>query len=376
MQAFLQNSNIVSALGFTTQQNFDAVCRGEIAMQDYPVNGTIYCSSVINNQLLDGEFSTQTKLNPKQFTRLEKMCMLSMRDVINSSNVDTQNPKTLFIFSTTKGNIDLLEGNQSEIPKDRIYLHETASLLSKHFSFSNKPVVVSNACISGLLAIIMAQRLIGTRQYENIVVTGADIVSTFTLSGFNCLSALSNKPCKPFDKNRNGINLGEAAASILISNKKGEQSVEIVSACTSNDANHISGPSRTGEGLFACLQEVLTNNPKPDFINAHGTATGYNDEMESIAFNRMSLQQIPANSLKGYYGHTLGAAGVLESVFCSESLHQNKLIASIGYQEQGTSIPLNIIKHTETKTNTTCLKTASGFGGCNAAVLYKIVQSY
>lgn len=341
-------------------------------MQNHTFNGIAYCTSVIENKLLDSTFVQQTKSNPKEFTRLEKMCILSVQDVITHSNIDVKNKRTLFIFSTTKGNIDLLENNTPEIPEDRIYLHKIAQVISTYFGFANKPMVVSNACISGLLVIIIAKRLLTDNQYDNIIVTGADVVSTFTLSGFNSLGALSNQVCKPFDKNRTGINLGEAVASVLVNNQQKEDSIEIVSACSANDANHISGPSRTGEGLYKCLQKVLANSIVPDFINAHGTATEFNDEMESIAFNRAGLQNTPTNSLKGYYGHTLGAAGVLESIFCAESLRQGKIIASTGFENQGTSVAINIITKTESKKSTSCLKTASGFGGCNASVLYKL----
>jgi 3-oxoacyl-[acyl-carrier-protein] synthase-1 len=363
---------MVSPLGFTTKQNFNAVCDGKVAMQNHTFNGVTYCAAVIENKLLDNVFTQQTKSNPKNFTRLEKMCILSVQDVVTQSEIDVKNKRTLFIFSTTKGNIDLLENSSSEIAEDRIYLYKTAQVISTYFGFTNKPMVVSNACISGLLAIIIAKRLLADNQYDNIIVTGADVVSNFTLSGFNSLGALSTKVCKPFDKDRTGINLGEAVASVLVSNQQKEGSVEIVSASSANDANHISGPSRTGEGLYKCLQKVLANNVVPDFINAHGTATEFNDEMESIAFNRAGLQNTLINSLKGYYGHTLGAAGVLESIFCAEGLKQSKIIASTGFETQGTSISLNIITKTESKKSTTCLKTASGFGGCNAAVLYKL----
>jgi len=371
-KAFLHNSTIVSPLGFTTAENFNAVCNGNIAMQNHGFNNTNYFAALIENKLLDDTFVRQTNSNSKEFTRLEKMCILSVKDVLTNSTIDVKSKRTLFIFSTTKGNIDLLEKHPPEIAENRIYLHETAQAISGYFGFANKPMVVSNACISGLLAIIIAKRLVADNQYDNIVVTGADIVSTFTLSGFNALGALSNKACKPFDKNRTGINLGEAAASIVVSNQQKEGGIEIVSVSSANDANHISGPSRTGEGLYKCLQKVLVNNMVPDFINAHGTATEFNDEMESIAFSRAGIQNVLTNSLKGYYGHTLGAAGVLESVFCAEGLRQSKLICSAGFENSGTSIPLNIITKTENKKSTTCLKTASGFGGCNAAVLYTL----
>src|SRR6185312_2999460 len=117
-------------------------------------------AAVITSKLLDETFVQQTKSNPQEFTRLEKMCILSVQDVLNNSDIDTKSKRTLFIFSTTKGNIDLLENNTPQIPGDRIYLHETAQAISAYFGFLNKPLVVSNACISGLLAIIIAKRLI------------------------------------------------------------------------------------------------------------------------------------------------------------------------------------------------------------------------
>ena len=168
-KAFLHNSNIISPLGFTTQENFNAVCEGKIGMKDHVFNHVNYCASVIDSKLLDNTFSSQTKSNPQEFTRLEKMCILSVQDVISHSAIDTKNKRTLFMFSTTKGNIDLLENNQATIPADRIYLHETAQVISNYFGFVNKPIVVSNACISGLLAIIIAKRLIEDNQYDNIM---------------------------------------------------------------------------------------------------------------------------------------------------------------------------------------------------------------
>jgi 3-oxoacyl-[acyl-carrier-protein] synthase-1 len=106
-----------------------------------------------------------------------------------------------------------------------------------------------------------------------------------------------------------------------------------------------------------------------DTINAHGTATPYNDEMESIAFERAGLSDIPLNSLKGYYGHTLGAAGVLEAIVAIESAQRNMLIKSAGFENIGVSGRIEVIKEHSSKTINTILKTASGFGGCNGAML-------
>lgn len=148
--------------------------------------------------------------------------------------------------------------------------------------------------------------------------------------------------------------------------------MQIVEGASANDANHISGPSRNGDGLFQAIEQTLKNNKgiKIDHISAHGTATPYNDEMESIAFERANLSDIPVNSLKGYYGHTLGAAGVLETILSIEAAHDNHIIRSAGFEMNGVSGKINVLKeHQSTKVNT-ILKTASGFGGCNAVALF------
>ena len=206
------------------------------------------------------------------------------------------------------------------------------------------------------------------------------MVTQFILSGFNAFQALSDQPCRPYCKTRAGINIGEVAASVLVTKDKNElvdEAVVVLGEASCNDANHISGPSRTGEGLFRSVERAINQAKlKPndiDYISAHGTATLFNDEMEAIAFNRLGLQETPLNSLKGYFGHTLGASGLLETIIGMHSLNQNTLFASKGFQELGVSQPLNIIKQTTKKEIKTFLKTASGFGGCNTAAIFQKV---
>ncbi len=208
-----------------------------------------------------------------------------------------------------------------------------------------------------------------------------DLVRQFILSGFNAFQALSDAPCKPYCKTRTGINIGEVAASVLVTKNETnlvDEGVKVLGEASCNDANHISGPSRTGEGLFRSVKRAMSKAgvqaETVDYISAHGTATLFNDEMEAIAFNRLGLQKTPLNSLKGYFGHTLGASGLLETIIGMHSLNKNTLFASKGFQELGVSQPLNIIQRTEKKEIKTFLKTASGFGGCNTAVVFQKVR--
>ncbi|MDQ2753870.1 MAG: beta-ketoacyl synthase, partial [Bacteroidota bacterium] len=280
------------------------------------------------------------------------------------------------IISTTKGNISLLETEEyNPSLQKRIALHTSARLIAKQFHFTNQPLVVSNACISGMLAMITAMRLISANQYENIVVAGADVITKFVLSGFQSFGALSNDICKPFDKNRAGINLGEGAATVILSsNKKTDEDIKILSGSISNDANHISGPSRTGDELCQSIHKAMADAGLSasdiNFISAHGTATVYNDEMEAKAIASAKLQSSPVNSLKGYFGHTLGAAGLFESIISKESLKQNVVLPTKGFEEIGVSKTIHICNEIKQLPLQHCLKTASGFGGCNAAVIF------
>ena len=174
---------------------------------------------------------------------------------------------------------------------------------------------------------------------------------------------------------RDGINLGEAAGTVILtSNKNYSSGIKIAGGSISNDANHISGPSRTGEELNLAISRAINEAGLVagdiDFISAHGTATVYNDEMEAKAITLAGLQKTPVNSLKGFYGHTLGAAGLIESIISMQSLKENLIIPTRGFENMGVSQPINICSTLFTSTIQNCLKTASGFGGCNAAMIF------
>jgi len=210
--------------------------------------------------------------------------------------------------------------------------------------------------------------------YKNVIVSGCDVLSEFIVSGFQSFYSLSKSVCKPFDIDRTGLTLGEGAGTVVLSSDPDiclDPLIEIVNGAGSNDANHISGPSRTGEGLYIAINEVLKGSTDIDYISAHGTATPYNDDMESIALSRNNLTQIPVNSFKGFIGHTLGAAGIIESIFCFESMRENKLIKTYGLENAGTVEKINIFTENKQQPVNKVLKTASGFGGSNAAILFR-----
>ena len=371
---FITENNIISPLGFTSETNILQIAQEKSGITLHDNMGfSPYYASIIDDEIFNDSFNKIGDIDA--YTKLEKMMILSLQDTISQADFSITD-RTALLIATTKGNIDALDTNTTKFTPERAYLPVLGEKIKTFFNFKNEPIIISNACVSGILSIAIAKHLIQNNYYDNAFIVGGDIVSKFTLSGFQSLQAISEKPCKPFSKHRNGITIGEAAASVAISNKKPKtESIQVIGDGSCNDANHISGPSRDGEGLYrsivSALNEAKITPETIDYISAHGTATLFNDEMEAIAFNRVKLESVPLNSLKGYYGHTLGASGLLEAIVGIHSMKNNTLYTSLGIDELGVSVPLNIIQKKKKTEINTFLKTASGFGGCNTAVLFK-----
>jgi len=374
MSVYIESGNIISPLGFSTEENYANILSGRSGLRlhtDSRLSDVPLQLALIDDALLESTFAAVVG-DGSGFTRFEKFCLLTVTSLLKNSSINISSPDTVIILSTTKGNIELLESRESYDPR-RLHLWHSAALIAKHFSAYNKPLIISNACVSGVAALVVARRLIESGKYNNAVVVGADIISRFIVSGFQSFMSLSPEPCKPFDAKRDGLNLGEAAVSAVLTRTKlagAEQQIEVVRGAMHNDANHISGPSRTGEGLFHAIKDALAGD-KVDFISAHGTATAYNDNMEAVAISRAGLNKVPVNSVKGFFGHTLGAAGLLEAIIALEAMKDNRLIGTRGYSEHGVSEAINVIKDTGRHEVNSLLKLASGFGGSNAAVLLR-----
>lgn len=366
--------NILSPLGMTTTENYAAVKVGRSMLKRYDGLWGLpepFVASLMDRDKVEQAFAGIT--NHKTYTFFEKMIILSATKALNQTDIDPTSDKVLFILSTTKGNVFLLDKRETGFPKERVLLGAAARQMTEYFHNPNTPLVVSNACISGVCAQIEAMRNLENGTYDYVVVVGCDVQSAFIVSGFQSFKALSVEPCKPFDANRTGLNLGDAAATIIYTRKDKVDKNEWV-ACRGairNDANHISGPSRTGEGSYRALK-VAFGDMHPEqiaFINAHGTATLYNDEMESVAIERAGLSQVPVNGLKGCYGHTMGAAGILETILSMQAIDDNNILATKGFETIGVTHPLLLSNQNQPTEKQAFIKLLSGFGGCNAALL-------
>ena len=366
---YIAADNIISPLGDTTLENTEQLKKGVSGIKlhnNAEVSVTPFYASL---------FEADAYAANSVYTKFEKLLIASVKDAIDRCDIDPTDERTILIISSTKGNISLLE-TEPDRPdlNTRIALHTSAKLIADNFGFKTEPLVVSNACISGIMAILTGLRLIQNGTYDNAVVVGADVITKFVMSGFQSFQAVSSEPCKPFDAERTGITLGEGAATmVLTANEKYSNQIKVLSGAISNDANHISAPSRTGQELcqaiLTSIDDVGLIPQDIDLISAHGTATLYNDEMEAKALALAGLSNVPANSLKGFYGHTLGAAGLIESVIAIQSLKENIILPTPGFSNLGVSSAVNITTNMVSSPLKVALKTASGFGGCNGAVL-------
>ena len=366
--------NILSPLGMTTAENYAAVKAGRSMLKRYEGLWDLpepFVASLMDRDKVEQDFVEIA--DNKKYTFFEKMIILSATKALKQTDIDPKSNKVLFVLSTTKGNVFLLDKRETGFPQERVLLGVAARQMTDFFHNPNTPLVVSNACISGVCAQIEAMRNLESGAFDYVVVVGCDVQSAFIVSGFQSFKALSVEPCKPFDANRTGLNLGDAAATIIYTRKDQVDENEWV-ACRGairNDANHISGPSRTGEGSYRALKVALgnVNSEQLAFINTHGTATLYNDEMESVAIERAGLAQVPVNGLKGYYGHTMGAAGILETILSMQAIDDNNILATRGFETIGVTHPLVLSNQNQPTEKRMFIKLLSGFGGCNAALL-------
>ena len=366
--------NILSPLGATTAENYQAVKAGRSALMRHDQRWSLP-DKVLTASLFSKEQEQQILISG--LSRFESMVVTSVREALSQTTFDVSQPNVILIISTTKGDVELLE---ESLDSNILSPADSAQRIAKTLGFTTGPIVVCNACISGLSALILASRLLEDGQYDYAVVCGADSQSRFIVSGFQSLKALSPEPCRPFDMERMGLNLGEAAATMILSSIVHSPLSIVHSQWTlgpgaiRNDATHISNPAKNGEGSYLALKAVVSDGDQKSlaFINAHGTATIFNDQMESVAIERAGLMDIPVNAYKGYYGHTMGAAGVLETILSMSAIDDRTILATQGYEELGVSGHISLSASHQSTSKSAFVKMLSGFGGCNAALLLEV----
>lgn len=370
MEIAVTGDSILCPLGMETVGVMQALEAGATGIRPHDFDGHKVLASLFSDAM-------RAAIQCDGFSFFESLLIRAIEQAVVSSGTDIRSPRTLIVIASTKGNISQLamKGEQP-LQEEEITLGASAGRIAAYFEYPLVSHVVSNACVSGISALIHASRMIKAGLYDAAIVAGADEVSLFIQSGFQSFMALSDTVCRPYDQHRKGINLGEAAAAIALRKVDDPEPgvILVKGGASTNDANHLSGPSRTGEELAMAVSSSIRKSgltpEQIDFISAHGTATLYNDEMESKAFEQAGLSKVPLHSLKSRFGHTLGAAGVLESVVLLQSMSRSLIFPTFGFETMGVSGKINVCSQLTPATLKHTLKTGSGFGGCNAAIVF------
>ena len=402
-KVYIAGTSMITPLGEGVGKNFSAILRGESGVTgttDHRITQSALTAGIIPEEVY---VNVRERLGAraKSLTRTEILTCGCIKSLIKSLPQELKtalgNGRTGIVVATAKGNISALEGRCGSGPfipsdDDKVLFSSMTSCISE-FSGVREPDIriISNACISGVSAIVAARRMLLVGDYDMVIVVGADTQNRFITSGFASFKSLSPELCRPYDESRCGLNLGEAAGAIALTSMPvrwscgldGESGyVTIDGGAVSDDANHISGPSRTGDGLFFAMRNAMkeagVNAAGIDLLQMHGTATAYNDEMESKAACLAGVQDVPVQSLKPYFGHTMGASGVIETIIAAAEIQEGIIAGTKGYEKSGVRLNVsasnrlitrNLVMSSPAGKINHCLKTASGFGGTNAAVL-------
>ncbi|MBN1905684.1 MAG: beta-ketoacyl-[acyl-carrier-protein] synthase family protein [Deltaproteobacteria bacterium] len=289
---------------------------------------------------------------------------------------------TFLITASTKAGIDRIVDSVKKPPSDYSdsFPQHIADYICDRFSLSGETLHISAACASSTVAIARGAALIKSGRYDSVLICCYDLVTEFVFSGFCSLQAMSPAACKPFDKNRKGMSIGEGAATLLLMNEKkarelGKKTMGIISGwAVTNDATHITRPDKDGCGLALAIEKSALmagiNTDSISAICAHGTGTLYNDSMELAAYkNVFGSRNIPVFSVKGAIGHTLGAAGGIEAAVSLKCLMHGVIPPTTGFTDPDPDAA-GLVSSGPVKTDIRCiLSTNSGFAGVNASVI-------
>ncbi len=286
------------------------------------------------------------------------------------------------LTATTKGPIDLLEARLrgTDVPLEALLLETFPQQVAARLGLAGSGLNLNAACASSTIALARGAALIAAGHADSVLVVCADLVSEFVFSGFSALQGLAATACRPFDRQRSGLTLGEGAAALLLMDaaraRREHRPVlaHLLGWGIANDAHHITAPARDGSGLLLAMEQALERaEVEPEevaAISAHGTGTLYNDAMEMTAFDRLFGERpAPFHSLKGALGHTLGAAGGIEAAVACRSLAEQVLPPTVGCSDPDPAGAGQVGAVAQRFSGQVMLSTNSGFGGINAALL-------
>lgn len=380
---------IVSALGIGVEQNLAAIREGRTGISSSPsILKTSHNIPVGELLLTNDELHNAANIPASEhLSRTALLGILAVREALANSAVD-RSKRVGLVSSTSVGGMDLTEhffemfiDNENAGRLRDVRMHDCAAsteAIVKHCGINGYSTTISTACSSAANAVITGAKLLQHNIVDSVVVGGTDALSAFTINGFKSLMILDDKPCRPFDQTRAGLNLGEGAGYIVLQREEDVESYycHLAGYANRNDAHHQTASSQEGNGAYLAMSAALKMAGLPfnavDYINAHGTGTGNNDASESKAFIRLFGEAIPPfSSTKAFTGHTLAAAGGIEAVLSVLAISEGVIYPNLNYKEpieEYGLIPISTFAdHQEINA---VLSNSFGFGGNCSSLLF------
>ena len=385
---------VISALGNSLEENHDALLRGACALSSLELFETRYAE-----RLKFGEIKIETarlksilRANEADVTRTSLLALHAFNEAVAQSACTPEELSagdTALITASTVGGMCLTDelyhdANSASDGSPFTSSYDCASVamyLQRRYGIGGIVNTINTACSSSANAIMYGARLIRNGLAKRAIVGGVDSLAKYTINGFNSLNILAPQACRPFDRERNGLNLGEGAAFLVLEREEDcankHKYAELSGYANANDAFHPSSLSENGEGPYRAMLGALTvaalTPDKIGYVNAHGTGTENNDEVESRALIRIFGQCPPFTSAKSKIGHTLGAAAAIESVFSILALYHGEYYPSLGFSTPIESTGLTPVTEYRRQPLTRVMTNSFGFGGNCSALIYSKV---
>ncbi|MGN6491125.1 MAG: beta-ketoacyl-[acyl-carrier-protein] synthase family protein [Agriterribacter sp.] len=385
---------IISAIGKDANENRTSLINKVCGISTLSLFNTHYAGLRPCGEIKIETERLKNQLNAfeRGVTRSSLLALYAFNEAIGDAGLSLQQlqePHTALVGASTVGGMCLTDelyhdANTKEGGSEYLASYDNASVnlyLQERYSIGGVVNTINTACSSSANAIMYGARLIKQGYAKRAIVGGTDSLAKFTINGFNALHILSPDHCAPFDRDRKGLNLGEAAAFLVLEKEEDVKGRKVYAALTgygnSNDAYHPSSLSDAGDGPYLAMQQALSvaglDASSISFINAHGTATENNDMVESEAMLRLFKEVPPFASTKGNTGHTLGAAGAVEAVYSLLNLYHQEVYPALNFNNPIEEKGLSPVAAYQKNNLQHVMSNSFGFGGNCSSLVFSAV---
>lgn len=393
MNVYVTGIGIISAIGYDVCESLNNLLKAKTGISPIELVNSRHKDNFLAGEvkLNNNQLGARAKLPDADLTRTTLLGYLAAKEALeNAGIVDTGKVKVGLISASTVGgtcNAEkyygnfLLGGNKVNFI-DSYDRADSTEFIASTLGINGFLTTINTACASSANAITLGTRMIKNKKLDRVIVGGTDALSRFTVNGFNALKLLDNQLCKPFDKFRQGINLGEGAAYLVLESEalvRRQNKVPLAKISgygVTNDAYHATASSPGGDGIYRAIMEALStsqiNAERIDYINAHGTGTANNDITEGLAIKKAFLNQVPSfSSTKSFTGHALGAAGAIEAVISILCLQHNFIPPNLNFSEHIEEHSLSpVVSLQENVPVRNVLSNSVGMGGSCCSIIF------